>query len=196
LQPAPGKETVMKPLLLCSITLIGSSMAFAQPPARPETAAAPRTITLTGCVGGGGANAQPVTLTSAMIIPTTEQAGAVTPSPVPGSVSSTPTHPASPARTPGTAGAVGTSGTVVAGTAPAGSSASSISGYRLSGTDMSAWMGRRVQIIGSLVPAAPGAAPATPAAIGAVHIGPDGSLVLPEFRVVSVSPVTGECPRP
>ena len=99
------------------------------------------------------------------------------------------------AGTAGTAGAVGTSGTVVAGTAPAGSSSSSASGYRLSGTDMSAWMGRRVQIVGSLVPAAPGGAPTSASAIGATHIGPDGSLVLPEFRVVSVSPVTGDCPQ-
>src|SRR5207244_9481532 len=104
LQPAPAKETAMKELLLCGITLIGSSVAFAQPPAPPETSAPPRTITLTGCVGGGGAGAQPVTLTSAMIIPTTEQAGAVTPSPVPGAVSPTPTQPAAPAAAAGPVG--------------------------------------------------------------------------------------------
>jgi hypothetical protein len=193
----------MKPLLLCSIALIGTSAAFAQPPATPETGA-PRTITLTGCVAGGGASAQPITLTKAMVIPATEQAGVVTPSPLPAPVSATTTQPATGAsgpgtagttRTAGTAGAIGTSGTIVAGTAPAGSSASSVSGYKLSGTDMSAWLGRRVQIVGSLVPAAPGGAPASPAAIGAAPLGPDGAPVLPEFRVVSVSPVTGDCPQ-
>ena len=51
----------MKPLLLCGITLIGSSVAFAQPPAPPDTSGPPRTIMLTGCVSGGGASAQPVT---------------------------------------------------------------------------------------------------------------------------------------
>src|SRR5438874_11842400 len=108
----------MKRRLLCGIALIGSSVVFAQPPAPPETSAPPRTITLTGCVGGGGANAQPVTLTSAMIIPATEQAGVVTPSPVPGSVSPTPTQPAPPAGRPPTAGATGATGTAgAAGTA-------------------------------------------------------------------------------
>ena len=206
-------EAVMTRLVLCGIALIGSSVAFAQPPAPSETGAPPRTITLTGCVGGGGATAQSITLTSAMVIPTTEQAGAVMPSPVPAPVSPTPTQPttapgaagragtAGTAEMPatagmsGTAGTVGTSGTIVAGTAPAGSSGSSASGYRLSGTDMSVWMGRRVQIVGSLVPAAPGGAPTSAAAIGATRIGLDGAPILPEFRVLSVSPVTGDCPR-
>jgi len=189
-------------LLLCGITLVGSSVAFAQTPAPPETGATPHTITLTGCVGGG-ANAQPVTLTSAMVIPTTEQAGTVMPSPVPAPVSPTATQPAAATGAAakaggtgaaGTPGAVGTSGTMVAGTAPAGSSSSSISGYKLSGTDMSPWLGRRVQIVGSLVPDAPNGAPTSAAAIGATRIAPDGSPILPELRVVSVSPVTGECP--
>src|SRR5437660_10876606 len=105
----------MKRLLLCGIALIGSSVAFAQPPAPPEASAPPRTIMLTGCVGGAGANAQPVTLTSAMIIPATEQAGTVTPSPVPAPVSPTPTQPPSTSGAVGTAGATGTVGT--AGTA-------------------------------------------------------------------------------
>jgi len=107
--------------------------------------------------------------------------------------------------TAGTAGTTGVAGTAaappaatrpagaptsaaVAGTAPAGSSGSSISGYRLTGTDMSSWVGRRVQIAGSVVPAAPSAA-----ASSATPGGPTVSL--PEFRVVSVQSVTGDCPQ-
>src|SRR5262245_9598583 len=198
LQPVQGKETVMKSLLLCGITLLGSSVAFAQRPIPPDAGAAPRTIMLTGCVGRGGTSAQPFTLTSAIVVPATEQAGIVTPSPIPAAASPPPTRPPAATRTAratGTPGAVGTSGTIVAGTAPAGSSSSSASGYTLSGIDLSAWMGRRVQIVGSLVPAAASAAAPSPTSIGAARIGPDGSPLLPELRVVSVSPVTGDCPR-
>jgi len=196
----------MTRLLLCGITLCASPVVFAQPPASREQGAPQRTVTLTACVVRGGTNAQPITLSGAMIVPATDQPGEAASSPVPAPASSAATRPATATGTAGTPGAVGTSGTsgasgaastsgtILAGTAPAGSSTSSVSGYRLSGADMSAWLGRRVQIVGSLVPAAPGAAPTTPSAIGTTRIGPDGSLVLPELRVVSVSPVTGDCP--
>src|SRR5262249_8416489 len=91
----------MKPLLLSGIAILASSVAFAQPPAPPDTTAAPRTISLTGCVGGGPGG-QSFTLANAMIIPAMEQADAVTPSPVPAPVSSTPTQP--PSRTAGATG--------------------------------------------------------------------------------------------
>jgi hypothetical protein len=77
----------------------------------------------------------------------------------------------------------------VAGTAPAGSSGSGMSGYRLSGTDMTSWIGRRVQIVGSVVPAQAGAASPTAAA------GAASATTFPEFRVVSVQPTTGDCPQ-
>jgi hypothetical protein len=74
----------------------------------------------------------------------------------------------------------------VTGTAPAGSSASTASGYRLSGADMTSWVGQRVQIVGSVVPATAGAGAPT---AGAANPG------LQEFRVLSVQPMTGDCPR-
>jgi len=46
---------------------------------------------------------------------------------------------------------IGTSGAVT-GTAPAGSSSSGVSGYRLSGVDMTSWVGKRVQLVGTVVP--------------------------------------------
>jgi hypothetical protein len=210
---------------LCGIALVCSSAAFAQTSPVP-VAASPKTITLTGCVGGG-TNAQPITLANAMVIPSTEQAGApaVPPSPVPDVVSRPATQPptaagtsdaaatANTAATGGTSGtaaatgsatvgtaagspsptsgAIGTSGAIT-GTAPAGSSASSISGYRLSGADMTSWVGRRVQIVGIVVPAASGAMTLS---AGAAGYGPDGSPIVPEFRVISVQPVTGSCPE-
>jgi hypothetical protein len=212
----------MRTAVLCGIAIACSSAAFAQTPdAQPPSTAAPRTITLTGCVGGGR-NAQPITLANAMVVPTGQDA-ATTPLPVPGAASAGTTQPtgggvgipgtatagvgtagtasagvgsAAGTGAAGTTGAVGTSGVApapgagssatIAGTAPAGSSGSSISGYRLSGADMASWIGRRVQIVGSLVPAPPGAMPAAGAAPHATF---------PEFRVVSVQPMTGDCPQ-
>ena len=200
----------MKTAVVCGIAIACSSAAFAQAPDPQAPANTPRTITLTGCVAGGS-NAQPVTLANAMVVPNAPEA-ATTPSPVPPAASSGATQPAGAAAGVGTAGTaaagagtagtasagVGTAGTMppagaagtsgaasVAGTAPAGSSGSSISGYRLSGTDMASWIGKRVQIVGSVVPAAAGATP-TPGASG---------LNVPEFRVVSVQPATGDCPQ-
>jgi hypothetical protein len=192
------KETTMKTTVLCGIAFVCSSTAFAQTSAASVTEA-PKTITLTGCVGGG-TNDQPITLANAMVIPSSEQAGVPipAPSPVPNPVSDPATQPPTTVGTSGTAGTsgaittsdgIGTSGTIT-GTAPAGSSTSSISGYRLSGTDMTSWLGRRVQIAGTVVPAAGDASTLTP---GAARIGPDGSPVMPEFRVVSVQPITGSC---
>jgi pilus assembly protein FimV len=232
----------MKLAVICGLALVCSSVASAQTPATPASADSARTITMTGCVGGGQ-NAQPITLANAMVIPTGQNAAA-TPSPVPDAASSGATQPtgaaagvgtagtgsagvgappptgatsagvgtagaagttgaAGTAGTAGTAGATGTAGVAgtagatptagasaqVAGTAPAGSSASSLSGYRLSGTDMTAWIGKRVQIVGTVVPSTPGAASPTAAA------GAPSAPAFPEFRVMSVQPTTGDCPQ-
>jgi hypothetical protein len=267
------KENDMKTATLCGIALLCSSASFAQSPTPAGTS--PRTITLTGCVGGGAA-AQPIMLSNAMIVPTTAQPAAAggTVSPVPGAVSQPTTQPpavagsaAAGVGTPGTAatgvgtagtagagvgtagtgatgatgtaGAVGTAGTAgagvgtagttgagvgtagtasagvgaagatastppattgtpgapvtsngqaagVSGTAPAGSSASSVSGYRLSGVDMTGWVGRRVQLVGTLAPTTTPTSEANPAM--------NATATTPEFRVVSVQPATGNCP--
>src|SRR5262249_16984945 len=94
---------------------------------------------------------------------------------------------ATPGTTPVTSGTYATAPPpVVTGTAPAGSSASSVSGYRLSGADMTGWIGRRVQIVGTMTPSAAGASATNPAVTP--------SATLPEFRVVSVQPISGDCP--
>jgi hypothetical protein len=200
----------MKTVVLCGITLLTAAQAFAQTIAPASADPASKTVTLTGCVGGGSASA-PITLSQAIVVPATSQPGSIeSPSPVPPSVSSLVTQPADPILPPSgaapvTPSPIGTSGTktssvtvagttgVVTGTAPAGSSGSSITGYRLSGADMQPWIGKRVQLVGTFVPAAASTAGTTTP--GTVTSGTSAPPVL-EFRVQSVQPVTGSCQKP
>jgi len=198
----------MKTVVLCGITLLVAAAASAQTSASPAADQPANTVTLTGCVAGGS-ESKPITLSNALIVPGTPQPGqpGETPSPVPPPVSSTGTQPASaampppapapaPATTPspvGTSGSktpstpVGTSG-IVTGTAPAGSSGSTLTGYRLSGADMQPWIGKRVQVIGTFVAAAP--QPPAPSVTGATAAPP-----LLEFKVQTVAPASGPCPK-
>ena len=77
----------MKTAILCGITLIAAGPAFAQSSATGAAAGQTdaTTVTLTGCVAGGGSEAKPITLSNALIIPGTSQPGQLdqTPSPVP-----------------------------------------------------------------------------------------------------------------
>ena len=200
----------MKTVVLCCITLLAVAPAFAQTSAPASADPANKTVTLTGCVGGG-ADSAPITLSQAMVVPTTAAPGQPdsAPSPVPSSASSPATQPPDATLPPSGAAAVtpsptGTSGTkmpgssgagttgVVTGTAPAGSSGSSITGYRLSGTDMQPWVGKRVQLLGTFVPAAAASAGSTTTT--AVTGGASAPPAL-EFRVQTVQPVTGPCPK-
>ena len=196
----------MKTVVLCGITLLAVAPAFAQTSPPVPSNPVNKTVTLTGCVGGG-VDAAPITLSQAMVLPVATQPDE-TASPVPSPASSPVTQPPDPTlppsgaavtpspigtsgtKTPGTAGTTG----VMTGTAPAGSSGSSITGYRLSGTDMQPWLGKRVQLQGTFVPAA--AAPAGSTATAAAVTG--GAVTPPvlEFRVQSVQPVTGSCTKP
>jgi len=56
-----------------------------------------------------------------------------------------------------------------------------MNGYTLTGADMTAWNGQRVQIVGSVVP------PNTSAGANA--------SAMPVFRVQTVQPITGPCPQ-
>ena len=168
----------MKLALLGGIVLISTATIQPQPPV-----SAPQTTTLTGCVSGGS-KAQPITLMNALVLP----AGAATPAP--DTAQPAPDAAVPPAATaPGSAGEAAAS---VQGTAPAGSSPSSVGGYRLSGTDMTAWLGRRVQIVGVLV-SSPTASSVKPTGTSGVPHKTE-PLPVPEFRVMSVQPITGACP--
>jgi hypothetical protein len=178
----------MKTLWLCSFAVLGAATAFAQSPAsqtNPPASNDAQTILMTGCVARGSKN-DPVTLTYAMVLPTGSPALAsdappavesATRAPEPASVSAPETQPR----------AIGTTGSI-SGTAPAGSSASSVDGYRLSGVDMTSWIGRRVQLTGTVVSPAPSPSPAATDSTGSA---PAASLR--EFHVTNVQPVTGPC---
>ena len=188
----------MKIPWLCSVVVLSAAAASAQTSASPIASDAAKTISVTGCVATGS-KSESVTLTHAMVLPFGSPAVAPEPisaaepvapvSPEPSQVSAAPTQPKSPAqpeppsRTSAIPGAVGTSGTIE-GTAPAGSSASTMDGYRLSGVDMTTWIGRRVQIVGTVEPAKEAVALDT-----AKPAGPP----MPTLRVMSVQPVTGPC---
>ena len=101
--------------------------------------------------------------------------------------------PSSAAGTTGTAGSVATAtpGAVAQGaTASGAGTTAAMNGYRLSGADMSSWSGQRVQIVGTVVP---GQASAAAAPTNATNAG--AAVPMPEFRVQSVQPVDGPCPK-
>ncbi|PYQ89760.1 MAG: hypothetical protein DMG03_01630 [Acidobacteria bacterium] len=101
--------------------------------------------------------------------------------------------PSSAAGTAGTAGSVATAtpGAVAQGaTASGAGTTAAMNGYRLSGADMSSWSGQRVQIVGTVVP---GQASAAAAPTNATNAG--AAVPMPEFRVQSVQPVDGPCPK-
>ena len=210
---------------LCAAPMLAQTPTGAQPATRPP-GAANQTITMTGCVGGQGSDAQPYMLNNPLVVPSTpaNPPGAVgatagVAGSQPPTVAPTPSSPATaampPAATPtppsttgtagtnpvGTTGAAGTAGAAtagtssVAGTAPTGASAtpaavapgaasSVVSGYRLSGSDMAAWTGQRVEIVGSVVGANAG-----------VASGAGATTTTAEFRVQSVRAIGGSCPQ-
>src|SRR5262245_27517245 len=208
----PGPGAAMKHPWLCSFVVFGAAAAFGQsntpqatPPMSNESAG---TITVTGCVARAD-KTELVTLTHAMVLPS----GSPTVAPPvvsaelfkpprvnPAHLSANATQqqttqpdakPPATARS-GVAGAVGTSGTtgLIVGTAPSGSSASSVDGYRLSGVDMTAWIGHRVQLIGFVIPAAPRTQSDAVERGEGIDFG-----AVPVFRVVGVQPATGPCPK-
>ncbi|SRR6266542_1603362 len=169
----------MKSIALCGVALTAAVVAFDQVPISP-----PQLTTLTGCIGGDG-KSRPITLMKALIVPagtaSTDADAAVISDSAGASARETPTGKTA------ASGVVGTAGTI-SGTAPAGSSASSVGGYRLSGADMSSWIGRRVQIVGTLVSSPTASSSATGA-------NAPRAIAMPEFRVVTVQPITGACPQ-
>ena len=172
----------MKTTILSGIAILCAAVAAAQTPpastqskpqATPATSAE-KTITLTGCVGSLPGAAGGFVLSN----PTTVASSAEAKGPA-GEISSPPSssQTATSAAPPAGAAATGTSGK------------SESKGYKLSGTDMSSWSGKHVQLVGSVVPAATGA--------NAAADGNPGSTgeTLPEFRVKTVQPTAGNCPE-
>jgi hypothetical protein len=155
-------------------------------PTYPSPAANDRNqrMTLSGCVGGTGTAQSPYMLSSVQMGTSGSGTGAAT-----GANSGTGVTAGPPAVHNGSAGqAPGTTANPPAATgnpqnghgaaAPvSGATSGHPSTYRLSGSDVSKFAGKRVQIVGSIVPANGSAAPGTPS----------------EFRVESIQPATGTC---
>jgi hypothetical protein len=185
----------MRIAIATGLVLISAGLASAQTSSASDAAASAKTLTITGCVAGS-AGAQPFTLANALVLPDAPKSGAEseTPSPVPPLVSAPPTEPAGSGTTSAnaTAAATGTAGNAIA--APAGTSGStakdsSVGTYSLTGTDMTPWAGKRVQVVGTVVPQQTAAAAARPAG--------SASAAAPlELRVQSVQGISGPCPKP
>ena len=212
-------------ILLSGVPLLAQTSPAQLPPRATSPAAPPQTITMTGCVGGQGSDAQPFMLNNAVIVPTTSAtapgtqpptvppgatpsqpptvppgavAGAqpptVAPVPPPTTPAAVPPSPAPlPPSTAGTSGSTptsvasgagGTSATAGTSATVAASGANAVTGYRLSGSDLTPWAGRRVEIVGMIVKTSP-----------SVSTGAGPSTTAPEFRVQSVRPIEGTCPR-
>jgi hypothetical protein len=164
---------------LCGVSLslhsAQSTTPQQTPGAPPSAGAASPSVTVRGCVGGG-ANAEPFTLTDVSTVPPAE--------------SGAPTGTAGIASTAGTASTPGTPGTSgTRGTPP-------VIGYRLlSKDDISSLVGKRVQVVGTVVPpTAP--AGASDSATGTSAAASAGSVAqMPQFRVTSIEPIAGTCPQ-
>lgn len=186
----------MRTAIATALVVISAVWTSAQTSSPQDAAAPAKTVTMTGCVAGG-AGAQPFTLANALVLPAAPKPGAdsETPSPVPPPVSATPTQPAGSGATAASAttGATGTAGGAVP--APAWTSGSTAKDsnagtYNLTGTDMTPWAGKRVQVVGTVISAKTASASASPAAGAST----DATAPL-EFRVQSVQGVTGPCPK-
>ena len=86
--------------------------------------------------------------------------------------------------TTGEAGAVGTVGTTPG--SAIGALGVGPTGYRLTGSDLSSWVGRRVQLVGTMDLMPPEFPPGTDTS---------NPATFQEFRVQSVVPLTGACPQ-
>ena len=171
-------------MVTCAVTAFAAQSASQPSSASSATQKNTKMMTLTGCVGAGAGPTDPFTLSSPMIVT--------------GNVPSNTAPPASGALPP-----LGTTGTNGADVNTAGTVAT---GYRLSGTEMKKYAGKRVQIAGGLVPSPNAAATAGASSSGVVPpTGVDGAInsaprtpsavvSLPEFQVLTVRPIPGPCP--
>ncbi|HEX7795941.1 MAG TPA: hypothetical protein VF456_16385 [Vicinamibacterales bacterium] len=185
----------MKPIVFGLIFVSAAATAYAQVarpilPPPPYGPVATGTLTVSGCVTGGGVGAGPFAMLNPKIVPSTiapeSIAGAARPVAIP-PISITPMH-LPPDLSYSEPGAVGTAGTSEAGyVGTAGVSPTGFLGYRLTGSDMTSWVGRRVQVSGTPVPLDPETMEA---------IADSNAPYFQDFNVESVVPLTGACPRP
>src|SRR5262245_17530810 len=195
----------MKLTFIGLVLIAASAPALAQvatpilPPVHPGPLPA-GTFTMSGCVSTPGVGTGLITMMSPRIVASAPLAEDYAASPPPQRVEPLIVSPEvyepplidEPRPTdllpPGEVGAVGTVGrtTPRAATGTIGAPAPPL-GYRLTGSDMSAWVGRRVQVVGTMDLVPPPIIP------GTVDLSNPGTF--PEFSVHSVLPLTGACPQ-
>jgi hypothetical protein len=191
------------------ITFIGlvliavSAPAFAQvatpilPPVQPGPAPT-GTFSMSGCVSTSGIGTGLITMMSPRVVrsaPLSEDYAASPPPPriepliVSPDVYEAPLidEPEPAAGSPTEVGAVGTVGTTPPGAVAAIGPPPPPLGYRLTGSDMSSWVGRRVRVVGTMDLVPPPIIPGT--------VDPANPGTFPEFSVQSVLPLTGACPQ-
>ena len=183
----------MKPIAFGLIFIATTATAYARiarpilPPA-PYGPVSTGTLTLSGCVTVGGVGAGPsFTMLNPRVAPTTiapeSIAGAARPVAIP-PITITPMH-LPPDLSYSEPGAVGTTGASEAGyVGTAGVGPNGLVGYRLTGSDMTSWVGRRVQVSGTPLPLDPEVMEA---------IADSNAPYLQDFNVESVVPLTGAC---
>jgi hypothetical protein len=197
----------------------GVAMACAAAALAAQTASKPnpdqkpgstaQTLTLSGCVSAGTAATDPFTLTHPTLLRGTGPAAVtVTNGTVSGAVSAD-----NVSATAGVPAGAATQVSPTLATPPGGmvdpaAMMNIAQGYRLSGSDLKRYAGRRVEIVGGLTPSANAAATAGAASSGVVpETGVAGTMnstprstatskafTLPELRVESVKPIDGPCP--
>lgn len=208
--------------LFAACVLLSASRALAQTPAPAPPAAvpgnSPKTVTMTGCVGGQGSDAQPFMLNNAFVVPSgtqpmpdptgaaATQPSAPTPTPTtpppvvsptvpPPATSAPPVPPATPTppSTPAPPTTATSPATPAAPTAPAGAAgAVGTAGTVPSGVSSAAMNGYRLS--GSDMK--PWAGQRVEIVGSLINANPAGATAaVPEFRVQSVRPVTGSCPQ-
>jgi hypothetical protein len=203
--------------IVSAATAFAQTSATSQTPPSTPTLSGAQTITMSGCVANNKSGTQGFVLSNPIVLPSTGGAATASAAPsssatAGGSTASSaatqpPTssagtaataHPvtgagagtAATAGTSGTAGTgatVGTSGTAVTGAAGAAASTPAMNGYRLTGSDLAQWAGKRVEVTGTFGPST--TANTTINATGAA------SSTLQEFKVVNVKPIGGSCPQ-
>jgi len=195
----------MKLTFIGLVLIAASAPALAQvatpilPPVQPGPPPA-GTFTMSGCVSTPGVGTGLITMMSPRIVASAPLSEDYAASPPPQRIDPLIVSPDlyeppsidEPIPTdllpPGEVGVVGTVGrtTPRGATATIGPPAPPL-GYRLTGSDMSSWVGRRVQVVGTMDLVPPPTIP------GTVDLTNPGAF--PEFSVQSVLPLTGACPQ-
>jgi hypothetical protein len=168
------------------------------PPAQPGPAPT-GTFTMSGCVSSPGVGTGLITMMSPRIVRSAPLPEDYAASPPPQRIEPLIVSPEvyeppsidepeqAAGLPPGEVGAVGTVGTTPPGIVGTLGPPPPPLGYRLTGSDMSSWVGRRVQVVGTMDLVPP---PIIPGTVDTTNPG-----TFPEFSVQSVLPLTGACPQ-